>query len=108
MAGHMGNKVRTVQNLEIIKSDLENDLIFIKGSIPGSKNSLVLIQKNIKKITRKTTLQKAQQIQETTIKTTEKKAGKTKDKNSETTTAKKKDKPTEAKKEEKAKKWNYT
>ena len=43
MAGHMGNKVRTIQNLEIIKSDLENNLIFIKGSVPGSKNSLVLI-----------------------------------------------------------------
>ena len=31
MAGHMGNKVRTIQNLEIIKSDLENNLIFVKG-----------------------------------------------------------------------------
>lgn len=39
MAGHMGNKMRTIQNLEIIKSDLENNLIFIKGSVPGSKNS---------------------------------------------------------------------
>jgi len=42
MAGHMGDKFRTIQNLEIIKSDIENNLIFIKGSIPGSKNSLVL------------------------------------------------------------------
>ena len=54
MAGHMGNKVRTMQNLEIIKSDLENDLLYLKGSIPGSKNSEVLVKKaikNIKKLT---------------------------------------------------------
>ena len=54
MAGHMGNKVRTMQNLEIIKSDLENDLLYVKGSIPGSKNSEVLVKravKNIKKLT---------------------------------------------------------
>jgi len=50
MPGHMGDKFRTIQNLEIIKSDLENNLIFIKGSVPGSKNSLVLIQKNSKKV----------------------------------------------------------
>ena len=54
MAGHMGNKVRTMQNLEIIKSDLENNLLYLKGSIPGSKNSEVLVKKaikNIKKLT---------------------------------------------------------
>ncbi len=50
MAGHMGNKVRTMQNLEIIKSDLENDLLYLKGSIPGSKNSEVLVKKSIKNI----------------------------------------------------------
>jgi len=64
MAGHMGNKIRTIQNLEIIKSDLENNLIFIKGSVPGSKNSIVLIQKNVKKINRITTLEKYKKIQE--------------------------------------------
>ena len=37
MAGHMGDKNRTMLNLEIIRSDLENNLIFLKGSIPGSK-----------------------------------------------------------------------
>jgi len=58
MAGHMGDKERTIQNLEIIKSDLENNLIFIKGSIPGSKNSFVLIKKNVKKINRTSTLEK--------------------------------------------------
>ncbi len=54
MAGHMGDKMRTMQNLEIIKTDIENELIYLKGSIPGSKNSEVLIKKavkNIKKLT---------------------------------------------------------
>ena len=54
MAGHMGNKLRTMQNLEIIKSDIDNNLLYVKGSIPGAKNSEVLVQKavkNIKKIT---------------------------------------------------------
>ena len=46
MAGHMGAKFRTILNLEIIKSDLENNLIYIKGSIPGSKNSLVFLRKS--------------------------------------------------------------
>ncbi len=58
MAGHMGDKARTMQNLEIIKSDLENNLIFIKGSIPGAKNSFVLIKKNEKNIKRQTTAEK--------------------------------------------------
>ncbi len=59
MAGHMGDKYRTMQNLEIIRSDLENNLIFVKGSIPGSKNSIVLIQKNAKNINRLSTLEKS-------------------------------------------------
>jgi large subunit ribosomal protein L3 len=58
MAGHMGDKLRTIQNLEIIKSDIENNLIFVKGSVPGSKNSLVLIQKNVKKTNKITTPEK--------------------------------------------------
>ena len=58
MAGHMGNKFRTVQNLEIIRSDPENNLIFVKGSFPGSKNSFVLIKKNSKKTNKTSTLEK--------------------------------------------------
>ena len=50
MAGHMGDKVRTIQNIEIIKTDTSNNLIYLKGSIPGSKNSEVLIKKAIKNI----------------------------------------------------------
>ena len=64
MAGHMGDKMRTVQNLEIIKSDVENNLIFVKGSIPGSKNSIVLIHKNTKNVNRETTVKKAMKVQE--------------------------------------------
>ena len=63
MPGHMGDKFRTIQNLEIIKSDPENNLIFIKGSVPGSKNSLVLIQKNSKKVNKKTTAEKISKYQ---------------------------------------------
>ena len=48
MAGHMGDKIRTIQNIEIIKSDLENSLLYLKGSIPGSKNSEVTVSKAIK------------------------------------------------------------
>ena len=58
MAGHMGDKLRTIQNLEIIRSDVERNLIFVKGSVPGSKNTLVLIQKNKKKIKKTTTLER--------------------------------------------------
>ena len=67
MAGHMGDKYRTIQNLEIIKSDLENNLLFVKGSVPGSKNSLVLIKKNAKKINKLTTLEKIKKTQTQTI-----------------------------------------
>ena len=68
MAGHMGEKFRTIQNLEVIKSDLENNLIFVKGSVPGSKNSLVLIQKNSKDTKRTSTLEKVKKFQEESIK----------------------------------------
>ena len=58
MAGHMGNKLRTIQNIEIVKSDLENNLLYLKGSIPGSKNSEVLIRSAKKNISRLTTKEK--------------------------------------------------
>ena len=72
MAGHMGDKFRTIQNLEIIKSDLENNLIFIKGSVPGSKNSIVFIQKNAKKINRISTIEKSKKISASSSQTKEK------------------------------------
>ena len=58
MAGHMGDKFRTIQNLEIIKSDIENDLLYVKGSISGSKNSEVFVKKAIKDINRLTIKEK--------------------------------------------------
>ena len=58
MAGHMGDKLRTMLNLEVVKSDLENDLLYLKGSIPGSKNSTVLLRESVKNITRKTIKEK--------------------------------------------------
>lgn len=72
MAGHMGNKVRTMQNLEIIKSDLENDLLYLKGSIPGSKNSEVLVKKAIKNI-KKLTINEKNELAEKAKKTPDKK-----------------------------------
>ena len=58
MAGHMGDKLRTMLNLEIVKSDLDNNLLYLKGSIPGSKNSTVLLRAAVKNITRKTIKEK--------------------------------------------------
>ena len=54
MAGHMGDKLRTIQNIEIIKSDIDNNLLYLKGSIPGSKNTEVLVKKSVKNITKLT------------------------------------------------------
>jgi large subunit ribosomal protein L3 len=64
MAGHMGDKLRTMQNIEIIKTDLENELLYLKGSIPGSKNSEILVKSSIKNINKKTILEKIKAIEE--------------------------------------------
>ena len=58
MAGHMGDKSRTILNLEVIKSDIENNLIYLRGSIPGSKNSTVYLRESVKNISRKTIQEK--------------------------------------------------
>ncbi|MDC3104166.1 50S ribosomal protein L3 [Candidatus Pelagibacter bacterium] len=58
MAGHMGDKLRTMLNLEIIKSDFDNNLIYLRGSIPGSKNTTVYIRESVKNISKKTVLEK--------------------------------------------------
>ena len=58
MAGHMGDKYRTVQNLELIKRDTENQLLFVKGSIPGSKNSEVTVRQSVKNISKSTIAEK--------------------------------------------------
>ena len=54
MAGHMGDRLRTMQNLEIVKTDLENELLYLKGSIPGSKNTEILVKKSVKVINKMT------------------------------------------------------
>tara|TARA_B100000579_G_scaffold298452_1_gene248547 strand:- start:1714 stop:2424 length:711 start_codon:yes stop_codon:yes gene_type:complete len=63
MAGQMGNKSRTMQNIEIIKSDNENNLLYLKGSIPGSKNTEVLVKKSIKNINKLTISEKIAEIE---------------------------------------------
>ena len=64
MAGHMGDKLRTMQNIEIIKTDLENELLYLKGSIPGAKNSEVLVKKSTKNIQKKTIQEKIKAAEE--------------------------------------------
>ena len=49
MAGHMGAKQVTKQNLKVIEIDEENNLIVVKGSVPGKKNSVVFLKDAIKK-----------------------------------------------------------
>ena len=48
MAGHMGYEQVTIQNLEVVSVDLENNVILIKGSVPGPKKSLVMIKTSVK------------------------------------------------------------
>lgn len=48
MPGHMGCEQVTIQNLEIIQVDIENNVILVKGNVPGPKKSLVLIKSSIK------------------------------------------------------------
>jgi len=64
MAGHMGDKLRTMQNIEIIKTDIENELLYLKGSIPGAKNSEVLVKKSVKNINKLTIEQKIKAAEE--------------------------------------------
>ena len=63
MAGHMGDKLRTIQNIEIIKSDEENNLLYLKGSIPGSRNSEVLVKKSVKNINKLTMIEKIEKLE---------------------------------------------
>ena len=48
LPGHMGNVTTTIQNLEIVDIDLENNIILIKGNVPGPKKSLVVIKTSVK------------------------------------------------------------
>jgi large subunit ribosomal protein L3 len=48
MAGHMGDRQRTQQNLEVVRVDDERGLIFVKGSVPGSKNAWLTVSDAVK------------------------------------------------------------
>ena len=48
LPGHMGHKLITVQNLEIVEIDLERNIILVKGNVPGPKKSLVIIKTAVK------------------------------------------------------------
>lgn len=48
MAGHMGDRQRTQQNLEVVRTDADRGLIFVKGSVPGSKNAWLLVRDAVK------------------------------------------------------------
>ena len=50
MPGHMGSKKITIQNLEVVRVDAENNLLLVKGSVPGPKKSLVTIKEAVKSI----------------------------------------------------------
>ena len=48
MAGHMGDRQRTQQNLEVVRTDADRGLIFVKGSVPGAKNAWLLVRDAVK------------------------------------------------------------
>ncbi|RVT89337.1 50S ribosomal protein L3 [Sphingomonas crocodyli] len=48
MAGHMGDRQRTQQSLEIVQTDAERGLLFVKGSVPGSKGTWLLVKDSVK------------------------------------------------------------
>ena len=48
MPGHMGSKQITIQNLEVVKVDVENNLLLVKGAVPGPKKALVTIKETVK------------------------------------------------------------
>ena len=72
LPGHMGNEQVTIQNLVVVKVDLENNLILIKGNVPGPKKSLVIIREGVKSSNKKTapieliTYEVAEEKEETT------------------------------------------
>ena len=69
----MGDKFRTMQNIEIIKTDLENELLYLKGSIPGAKNSEIMVKKSVKNINKLTVSEKISAEEEAKKKTDKKK-----------------------------------
>ncbi|MDD5465076.1 MAG: 50S ribosomal protein L3 [Candidatus Omnitrophica bacterium] len=58
MPGHMGAKNATVQNLKVIKVDLENNLLLVEGGVPGFKNGYLVVTKSFKKKAKKAAVKK--------------------------------------------------
>ena len=48
MPGHMGSVRVTIQNLEVVRIDVENNLILVKGAVPGPKKSMVMLKETVK------------------------------------------------------------
>ena len=48
MSGHLGNVKRTTQNLEVLRVDIERNLLLVKGAIPGAKNGNVIVRPSVK------------------------------------------------------------
>ena len=48
LAGHMGSERVTIQNLDVVRVDAENNLILVKGAIPGAKGSLITLKQAVK------------------------------------------------------------
>ena len=74
LPGHMGHKLVTVQNLEVVEIDLENNIILVKGIVPGPKKSLVIIKSAIKhegKVNAQDELITYVEVEETPVETTE-------------------------------------
>ena len=66
----MGNVTRTVQNLEIIQVDMENNCILVKGNVPGAKKSLVIIKTAVKNPNKKNTKADLISYEEKAVETT--------------------------------------
>ena len=49
MSGHLGNERVTVQNLDVVKVDAENNIIAVKGAVPGPKGGIVVISDSVKR-----------------------------------------------------------
>jgi large subunit ribosomal protein L3 len=61
MPGHMGNKKVTLQNLKVIKIDIDNNILLIKGAVPGAKNGYLVIRKAKKKLNKTPKMSVAQE-----------------------------------------------
>ena len=48
MAGQMGNQKKTTQSLEVVRIDLENNVLLIKGAVPGATGSIVIVRPTVK------------------------------------------------------------